>query len=148
MRWPPRTGKALLSFYWAAIDSIAHTHGPGPSYHAAEIASFWRTFDEIFCDVESPDTLYLFTADHGHVYADAEATIYINERIPALADCLPMSPTGNPIYPNGSPRDVFLHVRSEHVGEVLRLLHRELEEVALILPMERRWPRDCSAPAR
>ena len=130
------TGKALLAFYWAAIDSIAHTHGPGPTYHAAEIASFWRTFDEIFCEVESPDTLYLFTADHGHVYADAEATIYINERIPALADWLPMSPTGNPIYPNGSPRDVFLHVRPEHASGALRLLHRELDEVALILPME------------
>jgi Type I phosphodiesterase / nucleotide pyrophosphatase len=130
------TGKAVLSFYWAAIDSIAHVHGPGPTYHAAEIASFWRTFDEIFCDVASPDTLYLFTADHGHVYADARATIYLNERIPALADCLPVSPTGNPIYPNGSPRDVFLHVRPDRVAYVLTLLHRELDDVALILPME------------
>lgn len=130
------TGKAVLSFYWAAIDSIAHVHGPGPSYHAAEIASFWRTFDEVFCDVASPDTLYLFTADHGHVYADARATIYLNERIPALADYLPVSPTGNPIYPNGSPRDVFLHLRPERVAEALQLLHRELDDVALILPME------------
>ena len=132
------TGKALLSYYWGAIDAIAHVHGPGPSpsYHAAEIASFWRTFDEIFCDVESPDTLYLFTADHGHVYADARATIYLNERIAALADFLPASPTGNPIYPNGSPRDVFLHLRPERVREALQLLHRELDEVALILPMQ------------
>jgi type I phosphodiesterase/nucleotide pyrophosphatase len=130
------TGKALFGFYWAAIDSIAHTYGPRPPYHAAEIASFWRTFDEILCDVESPDTLYLFTADHGHVYADARQTIYLNERIPALADCLPMSPTGNPIYPNGSPRDVFLHVRPERREEALRLLHRELDEVALVMPME------------
>jgi predicted AlkP superfamily pyrophosphatase or phosphodiesterase len=130
------TGKALLSFYWASIDSIAHVHGPGSSHHAAEIASFWRTFDEVFCDVESPDTLYLFTADHGHVYADAKETIYINKRIPALADWLPLSPTGNPIYPNGSPRDVFLHLRPEHVSEALHLLHRELDELALILPME------------
>ena len=43
-----RPARRWLSFYWAAIDSIAHTHGPGRSYHAAEIASFWRTFDEIF----------------------------------------------------------------------------------------------------
>ena len=46
-------------------------------------------------------------------------TIYINERFPELADCLPVSPTGNPIYPNGSPRDVFLHVRPERRDEVL-----------------------------
>ena len=67
------TGKACSASTGRRIDSIAHVHGPGTSYHAAEIASFWRTFDEIFRDVESPDTLYLFTADHGHVYADARA---------------------------------------------------------------------------
>ena len=41
-------GKALLGFYWAAIDSIAHGYGPGTPYHAAEIASFWHMFDEVF----------------------------------------------------------------------------------------------------
>ena len=116
------TGKACLSFYWAALDSMAHVHGPGTSYHAAEIASFWLTFDAIFQDVSSPNTLYLFTADHGHVYADARQTIYLNERFPELAGCLPVSPTGNPIYPNGSPRDVFLHVRPERRASVLKLL--------------------------
>jgi len=130
------TGKAWLNFYWAAVDSIAHAHGPGTSYHAAEIASFWRTFDEIFQEVASPDTLYLFTADHGHVRADARQTLYLNERFPEIADCLPTSPTGNPIYPNGSPRDVFLHVRPERRDEVMALLRRELTDLALVLPME------------
>jgi hypothetical protein len=129
-------GKALLGFYWAAIDSIAHTHGPGTSYHAAEIASFWRTFDDVFRDVDSADTLYLFTADHGHVWGQIRDTIYLNERIPELADCLPTSPTGNPIYPNGSPRDVFLHVKPERKAHVIDLLHRHLDDVALIMPME------------
>ena len=129
-------GKALLSFYWAPIDTLAHLYGPGTAYHAAEIASFWRTFDEIFVDVDSSETLYMFTADHGHVYTDASKTIYLNERLPELAACLAVSPTGNPIYPNGSPRDVFLHVRPERRREVLDLLHRTFDEVALILPVE------------
>ena len=129
-------GKAALGFYWAAIDTIAHIYGPGTSYHAAEIASFWRTFDDVFRDVDSPDTLYLFIADHGHVYADARETFYINERIPELAACLPRSPSGNPIYPNGSPRDVFLHVRPELKEKAIELLHRHLDDVALIMPME------------
>src|SRR5262249_28910101 len=98
-------GKAFLSFYWASIDTIAHIHGPGTSYHEAEIVSFWQTFDHVFRDIGAADTLYLFTADHGHVYADARQTIYINERIPGFADLLSVSPTGNLIYPNGSPRD-------------------------------------------
>ncbi len=55
---------------------------------------------------------------------------------PELAGCLAVSPTGNPIYPNGSPRDVFLHVRPERRAEVIDLLHRHLDDIALIMPME------------
>ena len=130
------TGKALLGFYWAGIDTIAHMYGPGTAYHAAEIANFWSTLDAVFRDVDSPDTLYLFTADHGQVYADVDETIYINERIPELAGCLPVSPTGNPIYPNGSPRDVFLHVRPELKEPALEALHRHFDDIALIMPVE------------
>jgi hypothetical protein len=129
-------GKAHLGFYWAAIDTIAHTHGPGSPTHAAEIASFWHTFDAVFHDIDSPHTLYLFIADHGHVYADMADTYYINERIPELADCLAVSPTGNPIYPNGSPRDMFLHVRPERRSQALELLRQHLADMALVLPMD------------
>ncbi len=129
-------GKALMSFYWAAIDTIAHIHGPGSSYHAAEIASFWHTVDAIFADLETSDTLFLFTADHGHVGADAADTLYLNERWPQLAQCLPLSPSGNPIYPNGSPRDVFLHLAPERRTEVTALLAPALAGEALVLPIE------------
>jgi hypothetical protein len=129
-------GKALLGFYWAAIDTVAHVYGPGTPYHAAEIASFWRTFDEVIADIDSPDTLYLFTADHGHVYADANATLYLNERWPELADALPLSPTGAPIYPNGSPRDVFLHVRPERRGWALDLLREGLAGIAHVMSVD------------
>jgi hypothetical protein len=129
-------GKALLGFYWAAIDSIAHVHGPGTPYHAAEIASFWRTFDDVFRDVDSPGTLYLFTADHGHVYADAHETFNLNVRLPELVDCLAVSPTGNRIYPNGSPRDVFLHVRPQSRDRVLDLLRGALDRIAHVMPVD------------
>jgi hypothetical protein len=130
------TDKAWLGFYWAALDTIAHIHGPGTSYHAAEIASFWSTFDAVFRDVDSTDTLYLFTADHGQVYVDARQTVYLNERMPELAQCLCVSPTGNTIYPNGAPRDVFLHVRPELRDETLAVLHRHLDDIALVMPTE------------
>lgn len=128
--------KAWLGFYWASIDTIAHIHGPGTPYHDAEIASFWSTFDAVFRDVDSTDTLYLFFADHGQVYADAKQTIYINKRFPEVADCLSLSPTGNPIYPNGSPRDVFLHVRPERRDDVLGALQQGLDGIALVMPMD------------
>jgi hypothetical protein len=129
-------GKACLAHYWAAIDTMAHIHGPGTPTHAAEIASFWHTFDAVFRNVKSPRTLYLFIADHGHVYADREQTFYVNERIPELADILPVSPTGMPIYPNGSPRDMFLHVKPERRGEALGLLRRRLDGIAHVMPVD------------
>ena len=129
-------GKALLGFYWAAIDSIAHGYGPGTPYHAAEIAAFWHVFDEVMQDVDSADTLYLITADHGHVRADARQTLYLNKRWPELAEALPISPTGNPIYPNGSPRDVFLHVRPERRVWALDLLQRSLADIAHVMAMD------------
>jgi hypothetical protein len=129
-------GKAWFNFYWAGIDTMAHLYGPGSGYHAAEIAGFWRTFDAVFADVDSPDTLYLFTADHGHVGARAEATFYLNERLPELAGCLAKSPTGAPIYPNGSPRDIFLHVQRERRQEVLGVLLTALGDVAAVLPTD------------
>ena len=127
---------AWLGFYWASIDTIAHIYGPGTAHHAAEIASFWSTFDAVFRDVDSPDTLYLFFADHGQIFSDVKQTIYINKRFPEIADCLSVSPTGNPIYPNGSPRDVFLHVRPERRDAVLNTLQRGLDGIALVLPMD------------
>jgi hypothetical protein len=47
-----------------------------------------------------------------------------------------MSPTGNPIYPNGSPRDVFLHVRPELKEPALAALLRHFADIALIMSME------------
>jgi hypothetical protein len=129
-------GKALLGFYWGAIDNIAHLYGPGTPYHAAEIAAFWHLFDEVMRDIDSPDTIYLFTADHGHVYADAQQTLYINERWPELKEALAVSPTGNPIWPNGSPRDLFLHIKSEQREWALDLLRTGLAGIAHVMAMD------------
>lgn len=129
-------GKALLSSYWASIDSIAHTYGPGSPHHAAEIASFWQTFEAVLGGLESRDTLFLFTADHGQVRGVASETIYINEQLPALADCLAISPTGRTIYPNGSPRDMFLHVKPERREEALAALSVRFAGIAEVMPVE------------
>ena len=129
-------GKAWFNFYWAGIDTTAHYYGPGGGHHDAEIASFWHTFDAVFADVASRDTLYLFAADHGHVHVRAEDTFFLNERLPGLAQCLAVSPTGRCIYPNGSPRDVFLHVAGERRADVLVRLTQALADMALVMPVD------------
>jgi hypothetical protein len=57
-----------------------------------------------------------------------------------------VSPTGNPIYPNGSPRDVFLHVRPERRAEVLELLRRHLDGIALVMDVDEALQRGLFGP--
>lgn len=129
-------GKAFFGTYWASIDSIAHLYGPGSPYHAAEIAGFWQTFEAVLGGLESKNTLYLFMADHGQVRGIASETIALNERLPWLTACLATAPSGKPILPNGSPRDVFLHVQPERRTEVREALSELLAGVAVVMTMD------------
>lgn len=129
-------GKAWFSLYWPSIDSIAHHYGPDSAFHEAESLGFWASFEAILSGMKSPNTLYLFTADHDQISAKTEDTIYINERWPELADILPSSPTGQTIYPNGSPRDLFLHVKPERRDDTLSVLKRQLDGVAEVMTID------------
>jgi predicted AlkP superfamily pyrophosphatase or phosphodiesterase len=139
-------GKALLGHYWASIDSIAHLYGPGSPEHIAEIAGFWLTFEAVLGGTSSPGTLFLFTADHGQIRGVAADTIYINERLPQIADCLAISPTGQTILPNGSPRDCFLHVKPERRAEMLGVLKDHLRGIAEVLPVDEALARQLFGP--
>ncbi len=128
--------KAFINLYWAGLDTAAHIHGPGTPVHDAEVASFWATLDVLLAELESPDTLFLFTADHGHVHVPAGATIYVNERWPQLQGWLAKSPTGETIWPNGSPRDMFLHLKPAHRGAALEVLSQGLEARARVMTVD------------
>jgi hypothetical protein len=128
--------KAMIHFYWAGLDTAAHIFGPGSEEHDAEVMSFWLTMDGLLEGVTSPDTLFLFTADHGHVGADAAQTIYINERWPELNGWLEISPTGETIWPNGSPRDMFLHVIGDRRADMCAKLSHELKGIATVMMVD------------
>jgi predicted AlkP superfamily pyrophosphatase or phosphodiesterase len=129
-------GRAFISFYWAGLDTAAHIFGPGSAVHDAEVMSYWLTLDGLLADLRSQNTLVLFTADHGHVGAKAEDTIYINERFPDLAGTLAQSPTGQTIWPNGSPRDMFLHIVPERRAEVQARLTAGLQGQAEVMSVD------------
>jgi hypothetical protein len=120
-------------FYWADIDTIGHLNGPGSPEHLAEIESFWRTFATVMAGCSPPDTLFLFTADHGQLFSDPADTVYLNEALPEIASLLATGPDGAPIYPAGSPRDLFLHVRDGQVDEVCQLLEQTFGDYAHVL---------------
>jgi Type I phosphodiesterase / nucleotide pyrophosphatase len=129
-------GKALINFYWAGLDTSAHTYGPGSPEHEAEIASFWLTMDALLADAISEDTLFLFTADHGHVGSKSGDTLYINERWPQIQSWLSTSHTGQTIWPNGSPRDMFLHVKPERHADLIKLLRQGLDGIATVMTVD------------
>jgi hypothetical protein len=139
-------GKALLSHYWASLDAMAHVYGPDSTYHLAEVAGFWATFEALLGGLSSPDTLFVFTADHGQVAGHAKETIYLNERWPVLAECLAVSPTGKTILPNGSPRDCFLHVKPERREEALATLSGGLAGIAEVMTMDAALDRQLFGP--
>jgi Type I phosphodiesterase / nucleotide pyrophosphatase len=130
------TGKALINLYWAGLDTSAHSFGPGSPEHVAEVTAFWATMDALLADLDSPDTLFLFTADHGHVRGNAADTIYINERWPECAGWLSVSPTGQTIWPNGSPRDMFLHVQEAYRERLHCLLTVGLAGAASVMTVD------------
>jgi hypothetical protein len=82
---PDRT---FINLYWAGLDTAAHLFGPNSPVHEAEVAAFWATLDTLLANIDDPDTLFFFTADHGQIGVDAADTLYINESMPELAGCL------------------------------------------------------------
>lgn len=129
-------GKAFINLYWAGLDTAAHIHGPGSAEHDAEVIAFWAALDQLLGRAEKPGTLWLFTADHGHIAVPASKTIYINERWPELDQWLAKSQTGARIWPCGSPRDMFLHIAPERRSEALALLRQGLTGIAEVLPID------------
>lgn len=130
-------GRRYLTFYWGDIDSIGHVYGPGSAYHAAEVTSFWRTFEAVFGPLAADgETLFLFTADHGMMGADPRTTIYLNETLPELTGLLRRTPAGGLVYPNGSPRDLFLHLAPGAGAGARALLEQALAGRALVLSVD------------
>jgi hypothetical protein len=70
------------------------------------------------------DTLFMMSADHGHVPVNPRTTFYLNQQIPEIARYLKTNQRGNLLVPAGSPRDMFLHVKEEYIDEVIGKLRQ------------------------
>lgn len=129
-------GKALINLYWAGLDATAHVFGPGSPRHDEDVRAFWSLLDQSLAGLASPETLFLFTADHGHIGVPADETLFVNERWPEINGWLARSPAGQTIWPNGSPRDMFLHFAPDHRQEGLDALQAGLDGIAEVMPVD------------
>lgn len=120
-----------LFFYYGNIDTMCHMYGPDSRQTNAELDMFLYAMDKWFLPnlrAGSNRVLFALTADHGHMAVTPKNTHYLNLQDNAR-DLLPMLRTdarGNVLPPGGSPRDVFLYVRDEYLGDAHALLKNSL----------------------
>jgi predicted AlkP superfamily pyrophosphatase or phosphodiesterase len=122
--------KAYYFVYVDTIDTICHRYGPESPQAAAEIQVFLAVMELIFQKGIAGNkrrTLLLLTADHGQVAIDPATTIYLNRRFPQILPYLETNRAGQPLAPAGSSRDMFLHIKEEHLDEAHAFLRQALE---------------------
>ncbi len=122
-----RGSDCLYAFvYWDLIDRAGHDHGPGSPEFAVACR---RSLDELWdAAQELREVTVLVTADHGQVDVAPDRVDYLDDLWPELRALLSQS------RPAGSSRDVFLHVRDEHVGTVIEQLSARLDGQAEVRP--------------
>lgn len=123
-------GPALFYFYFAEIDALMHRFGPVSSAVDAEVDTLFTALERLLFQPlrGRSDTAIMLTADHGQVRSDPEEYIWLDRLLPQLAPMIRPGPDGRPLAAAGSPRDVFLHIRPEHIAEATALLHSAVGE--------------------
>jgi predicted AlkP superfamily pyrophosphatase or phosphodiesterase len=115
--------------YFDRIDATCHIHGPSSRQSEAAIDNFLTLMEEAFyrkVQGKAGNTLLIMTADHGQIEVDPRITFYLNQQMPGLERSFKTSANGRPIVPAGSPRDMFLYVKEEHVDDVIVRLQQRL----------------------
>lgn len=122
---------ATFYFYFAEIDALMHRFGPESPEVDAEVDTLFTTLERLlFRPLEGrSDTLIIFTADHGQAWSNPDEVVFLDTLIPQLAPLIKPAPDGRPIAAAGSPRDVFLHIKPEHIDEAYEMLSARMSEI-------------------
>ncbi|HEY2594466.1 MAG TPA: alkaline phosphatase family protein, partial [Chloroflexota bacterium] len=111
-------GPAYGFLYWDAIDRAGHESGPdSAAFHTAARVALDAIADRLD---DLRGVTVLVTADHGQVAVSPDRVDHLDDLWPELPAMLSQP------RPAGSSRDVFLHVRPEHVETVLAELPARL----------------------
>ncbi len=137
-----RPGRAFVSAYWSAVDTLAHRLGPLDESGDAEIVSLALLMEEIFLNRLTPaareGTLLLLTADHGQITTPPEAAILLDQH-PTLLDALFLPPLGEGRVPffyvrNGQYETVRRYVDDHFAGQFIFFSQDELLRSGLLGP--------------
>jgi hypothetical protein len=123
------SGPSYTYAYWATVDTISHVVGPRTEEHGAEVAALDAAVGRLLARLpRDGDTLFMLSADHGHVDTSPEQQIWLDEH-PDLLAMLRQPPAGE-------RRAVYLYVREGMVSDVVNYVLYKLREVASVMTRE------------
>ncbi len=125
--------KSYYFLYFNKIDVMAHNYGPDSPQCRAEIEQFLFTMENTFyknLSGNTSKTLFLMTADHGHMQIYPEETIYLNLEFPKVIQWIQQNKNGDLLVPAGTCRDMFLHIKEDFLNEAQEYLQNNLGDKA------------------
>ncbi|MGI0482773.1 alkaline phosphatase family protein [Geminocystis sp. CENA526] len=130
----------FIKFYSPLFDSVSHDKG-GNSQELNDALKYFFTLleNEFFKPLSQDngkDVAIILSADHGHIDINPNETIYLDKEMPEIIDYFATTNSGIPLYPCGSRRDLFLHVKEEYRQELKRKLSKILEGKAKVFYIE------------
>lgn len=114
------TGKGYYYLYFDGIDSICHLYGPNSPQFEAEIDTYFTAMERHLFEPlvgQVSDTVLLLIADHGQIEVSMDRMLNLRTAAPALAKLIRTNRAGELLVPAGSPRDLFIHIKEEHLEE-------------------------------
>jgi len=129
-------GPAYFFVHLSNLDTISHEYGPKSYEYGAELSIISYLLNkELVQKIDNrtaKETLLLMTSDHGNVDIIPQNTTYLND-FPEIVKNLQVGKSGKRIFPTGSARDVFLHVKKEKQTETRDLLEKKIGDKAKVV---------------
>lgn len=100
------TQRMYTYIYWGELDELSHRYGPLNERVDLEFSLFSFLLEGFLNDLRKQargDTLFLMTADHGHLHTP-KSPFYELRNHPGLNECISM-------YPSGESRLAYLYVK-------------------------------------
>ncbi|MCH9669841.1 MAG: alkaline phosphatase family protein [Gammaproteobacteria bacterium] len=129
----PLSRPRYLHYYYGNVDLSSHQFGPNSDETASVIERFFSSVENTLIPHlrHNDKTMLCVVADHGMANIQPSEAVYANERCPDLVGALQTGRRG-PLVPAGSPRDLFLHIRSEELDVWTEKLKASLHDVATV----------------
>lgn len=120
-------GMTHVTAYVPNVDTISHRTGTASDRYDAQarmVTEAIRTGFVDNLDAETAEkTALLVTADHGHTNVGPGVAVDLS--VPEVQDCLARGDDGEPIPPQGGPRNVQFHVTDGRVEELRNYIEGE-----------------------